>query len=188
MPNILRFFDILFSFMGLILLCPVFFLLYLACWLDTGSPLFIQSRLGKEEDNFRLVKFRTMDLDTPTGPSHLVQSKKVTRLGVYLRRFKLDELPQLWNVLKGDMSLVGPRPCLTTQTDVVHERRKLGVLEVRPGITGLSQLTGIDMSSPAKLAASDAQMINTMSIYNYFKILFVTLLGRGHGDGVKFCL
>src|SRR5690554_7462025 len=106
--------------------------LMLVGFLDTGSPLFLQQRVGRHQKLFTLVKFRTMRKDTEHTASHLVDASAVTPIGRFLRRVKLDELPQLWNVLKGEMSLVGPRPCLPSQVRLIAEREKLGVFAVRP--------------------------------------------------------
>ena len=126
-----------------------------------------------------------MSEDTVSVASHLVNSPSITSLGRFLRKTKLDELPQLWNVLKGEMSLVGPRPGLPNQPELTAARKKLGVFEVRPGITGLAQVSGIDMSAPELLAKTDARMIAEMSVRNYFKYIFLTVLGKGSGDRVK---
>jgi O-antigen biosynthesis protein WbqP len=112
----------------------------------------------------------------------------VTALGEHLRRFKIDELPQLWNVLIGDMSLVGPRPCLPSQIELVEARRRLGVLEMRPGITGLAQVSGVDMSDPNRLAEIDARYVRTQSLLGDFGLIWATLRGQGVGiDQVVRC-
>ncbi len=102
-----------------------------------------------------------------------------------LRRTKLDELPQLWNVLKGEMSLVGPRPCLLNQHELIEERVKRGVFDVRPGITGLAQVNGIDMSTPKLLAETDARMLHANSIASYFRYIVLTVAGKGAGDRIR---
>jgi len=114
-------------------------------------------------------------------PTHEVQASAVTPLGEHLRRFKIDELPQLWNVLIGDMSLVGPRPCLPSQTELVDARRRLGVFEVRPGITGLAQVNGIDMSDANRLAEIDARYVGTQSFLGDFGLIWATVRGQGVG-------
>jgi lipopolysaccharide/colanic/teichoic acid biosynthesis glycosyltransferase len=115
----------------------------------------------------------------------LVDPSAVTHWGALLRRTKLDELPQLWNVLKGEMSLVGPRPCLFNQTELISERSSLGVFNSRPGITGLAQVSNIDMSTPKLLAETDAQMLKDLTLNAYFKYIFMTIIGKGSGDVVK---
>ena len=152
---------------------------------DTGSPLFFQQRVGRYQKLFTLVKFRTMKVDTASVASHLASSSSITKFGAFLRRTKLDELPQLWNVLKGEMSLVGPRPGLFNQEELTAERDALGVFKVRPGITGLAQVNDIDMSTPKLLAETDAKMIASLSVKDYFKFIFMTVLGKGSGDRVK---
>ena len=181
----IRVFDVLFSLLGLIVGLPVLLVLWLIGLFDTGSPLFRQERVGRFKRPFVLVKFRTMRPETASVASHLADASAVTGFGRFLRRTKLDELPQLWNVLKGEMSLVGPRPCLFNQTELIDERDKWGVYKVRPGITGLAQLQGIDMSTPALLAETDARMLSTLNLRAYFRVLFLTLLGRGSGDRVR---
>jgi O-antigen biosynthesis protein WbqP len=180
-----RFLDILFALLGLVLGLPVLALLWLIGWRDTGSPLFQQQRVGRSQRPFVLVKFRTMRPDTVSVATHLADASAITPFGRFLRRNKLDELPQLWNVLKGEMSLVGPRPCLFNQEELIAERAARGVFDVRPGITGLAQVQGIDMSNPRLLARTDAQMIKTLSTFNYFKYIVLTVLGEGGGDRTK---
>ena len=117
--------------------------------------------------------------------THEVSPDQVTAWGRLLRKTKIDELPQLWNVLKGDMSLVGPRPCLPNQTELIQERKRLGVFQVGPGITGLAQIRGIDMSTPDLLAKTDADMIRTLNVGSYFKYIFLTACGWGRGDRIR---
>ncbi|MFO7529350.1 MAG: sugar transferase [Marinobacter sp.] len=181
----IRFFDILFSLAGLVAGFPVFLILLVAGYFDTGAPLFLQERVGRDGRPFVLVKFRTMTVGTASVATHLAQASSITPLGRFLRKTKLDELPQLWNVLKGEMSLVGPRPCLPSQTELVNLRRQLGVLKMRPGITGLAQVQGIDMSTPEKLARTDALMIGHLSLKRYFHYIFLTVAGKGAGDRVR---
>lgn len=181
----IRFFDILFSLIGLLLLSPVLLLMYVAGILDTGSPLFSQERVGADKKPFRLLKFRSMHIDTQSAPTHLVQLSSITKWGSFLRKTKLDELPQLFNVLIGDMSFVGPRPNLLDQNELIEARLRYNVYSVRPGITGLAQIKRIDMSEPELLAKTDAQMITEFSIFSYFKFIFLTVLGHGSGDRVR---
>ena len=180
-----RIFDIFFSFIGLIILSPIILVLFIIGLFDTGSPLFRQERVGKDQKPFNLLKFRSMHLNTQTVATHLVQVNAITNWGRFLRRSKLDELPQLLNVLKGDMSFVGPRPNLSNQVELIKERSKRGVYALRPGITGLAQIHKIDMSTPQLLAETDAKMIIQHNISNYFKYIFLTLFGKGFGDRVK---
>ncbi len=183
--RMIRLLDILFSALGLALAAPILLLLTLIGWMDTGSPLFRQIRVGRKQRPFTLVKFRTMRLGTADVATHLANASAVTPFGRFLRRTKLDELPQLWNVLKGEMSLVGPRPCLPNQHELIAARAALGVFAVRPGITGLAQVQEIDMSTPEKLAQTDAEMIKSMSLHRYFQYILQTVLGSGSGDRVR---
>jgi lipopolysaccharide/colanic/teichoic acid biosynthesis glycosyltransferase len=182
---IIRILDILFSIVGLLLCSPVFLLLYILGLIDTGEPVFRQERLGKDLRPFVLIKFRTMKLGTESCASHLVSSTAVTKLGSILRRTKLDELPQLLNVLRGDMSFVGPRPGLGSQTELTNARILQGVYSVRPGITGLAQVNRIDMATPDLLARTDALMLRNFGIKMYLKYILITLLGKGWGDSVR---
>ncbi|EQM72353.1 sugar transferase [Stutzerimonas stutzeri] len=180
----IRVFDFLFSLVGLVVGFPVLLVLTLIGLFDTGSPIFRQVRVGRHQQPFTLVKFRTMKVDTASVATHLASSASITRFGHFLRKTKLDELPQLWNVLKGDMSLVGPRPGLFNQEELTEERAKRGVFDVRPGITGLAQVSEIDMSTPALLAETDQKMIRSLTLVDYFKYIFMTVAGKGAGDRV----
>jgi lipopolysaccharide/colanic/teichoic acid biosynthesis glycosyltransferase len=181
----LRLLDFLFSTLGLLFGAPVLLVIYVIGLFDTGSPVFRQERVGRDQKPFVLVKFRTMRPNTASVASHLADASAITPLGSFLRRTKLDELPQLWNVLKGEMSLVGPRPCLFNQTDVINERAVRGVFNARPGITGLAQVSDIDMSTPKFLAETDARMLEGLTPVMYFKYILMTVAGRGAGDRVK---
>jgi O-antigen biosynthesis protein WbqP len=172
----MRILDILFSIIGLFFFLLFFILIYMLNWFDTGSPLFIQNRVGLNLKNFNLIKFRTMKIGTFSSGTHLISPSNITWFGSFLRKFKLDELPQLLNVLIGDMSLVGPRPCLPNQKKLIIERKKRRVFNVRPGITGLAQVLGIDMSTPTLLAKTDSKMIKKMNLFYYFYYIFMTLL------------
>lgn len=181
----IRAFDFIFSFFGILIGLPIFIIIFILGMLDTGSPLFFQQRVGKNKKPFVLIKFRTMAVGTKDVASHLAPAASVTSLGRFLRKTKFDELPQLWNVLVGDMSLVGPRPCLFNQTDLVSAREALEVFSVRPGITGLAQINNIDMSTPDLLARTDKKMLASLSLINYFKYIYLTVLGSGRGDAIK---
>ena len=164
---------------------PVMTFIILLGTLDTGSPLFLQHRLGRNKKPFLMFKFRTMRIGILSQASHLADRGSITPLGRFLRKHKLDEIPQLFNVLIGDMSLVGPRPGLANHAELTKARDSTGVFRVRPGITGLSQINGVDMSSPDKLAEMDAKMINSFSIGCYFRCLVLTVFGRGRGDQIN---
>lgn len=181
----IRVFDFIFSLLGLVVGFPVLLVLTLVGLFDTGSPVFRQVRVGRHQKPFTLVKFRTMKVDTASVATHLASSASITRFGHFLRKTKLDELPQLWNVLKGEMSLVGPRPGLFNQQELTEERAKRGVFDVRPGITGLAQVNEIDMSTPALLAETDQKMIQSLTVVDYFKYIFMTVAGKGAGDRVR---
>ena len=181
----MRLLDLVFSMIGLVLGAPVLLTIYLVGLFDTGSPLFRQERVGRHQRPFTLLKFRTMRLDTASVASHLADVSAITPLGVFLRRTKLDEIPQLWNVFKGEMSLVGPRPCLFNQTELIGERAARAVFDSRPGITGLAQVKNIDMSTPKLLAMTDSRMIKELTVSAYFKYIFMTISGKGSGDVVK---
>ena len=118
-------------------------------------------------------------------PTHEISADLITRTGKFIRATKLDELPQLWNVLKGEMSLVGPRPCLPTQEELINERQALGVFKLRPGITGPAQVKNIDMSTPKKLALEDSQMVGNLTLFVYLKYVLMTVTGSGQGDKVR---
>tara|TARA_R110000851_G_scaffold4753_2_gene19670 strand:+ start:18385 stop:18933 length:549 start_codon:yes stop_codon:yes gene_type:complete len=181
----IRIFDFLAAFFGLLLLWPVLLVVTIIGFFDTGSPIFIQTRVGKNKKAFKLIKFRTMSVETKSVASHLASNASITKLGAFLRKTKIDELPQLINVVKGEMSLVGPRPNLFNQEELIKERDALGVYGVLPGVTGLAQVQNIDMSTPALLAETDKQMIDTLNIKNYFKYIIMTVTGSGSGDAVK---
>ncbi|MBB1363389.1 sugar transferase [Shewanella sp. SR44-4] len=181
----IRLLDFLFSLFGLLLLLPFLVILYIIGLFDTGSPIFIQERVGRNKKPFTLVKFRTMTVDTASVASHLASTTSITTFGVFLRKTKLDELPQLWNVVKGEMSLVGPRPGLFNQPELILARDAKDIYAVRPGITGLAQVNDIDMSTPELLATFDREMIDNLTMKNYFKYIFMTVMGKGSGDRVK---
>lgn len=180
-----RIFDILFSFFALILLSPILIVLVIIGYFDTGSPIFQQERVGKGKQPFRLVKFRSMHVNAPSVATHLASASSITPFGSFLRKSKLDELPQLWNVFVGDMSLVGPRPNLFNQEELIKARDSRGVYSVRPGITGLAQINKIDMSTPKLLAETDFKMIQELNTLGYFKYIFLTVFGKGFGDRIK---
>ena len=180
-----RFFDILFSIIGLLFLSPILFILIIIGFFDTGSSIFLQERVGLGKKPFRLIKLRSMNVNTPSIGTHLASANSITTFGSFLRKSKLDELPQLWNVMVGDMSLVGPRPNLFNQKELIEERNLRGVYSIRPGITGLAQINKIDMSTPKLLAETDAKMIQGLNTLVYFKYIFLTVFGKGFGDRIR---
>jgi O-antigen biosynthesis protein WbqP len=177
--------DIVVAFLGLIATSPILLTVTIIGLFDTGSPIFLQKRVGKNKKIFVLIKFRTMSVETESVASHLANTTSITKLGAFLRKTKIDELPQLINVLKGEMSLVGPRPNLFNQNELIDERDKLGVYNVLPGITGLAQVSNIDMSTPKLLAETDQRMIETLTLKNYFRYIIKTATGSGKGDAVN---
>ncbi|MFM5361282.1 sugar transferase [Aeromonas veronii] len=181
---LIRFLDFIAALFGLLLLWPILLIVIVLGVFDTGSPIFVQTRVGKNKKPFKLIKFRTMSVDTQSVASHLANTSSITKLGAFLRKTKIDELPQLINVLKGEMSLVGPRPNLFNQEELIKERDALGVYEVLPGITGLAQVQNIDMSTPALLAKTDRQMIDSLTLTSYFRYIIMTATGSGAGDAV----
>jgi len=172
---------------GLVATSP---LLLVAMWLvkreSPGPAIFEQTRIGRFGVPFTCYKVRTMYVDTPDLPTHEISVDGVTRTGRVLRRLRIDEIPQLWNVLRNDMRLVGPRPCLPKQTELIEARKALGVDQLYPGITGISQAMHIDMSEPQRLATMDATYIGRVNPVMDLKILFMTVLGlRRIPDFVK---
>lgn len=181
----IRLIDFLAAILGLLLLWPVLLVVTIIGLFDTGSPIFVQERVGRNKKPFKLVKYRTMSVDTQSVASHLASTSSITKFGAFLRKTRIDELPQLINVLKGEMSLVGPRPNLFNQQELIKEREALGVYNVLPGITGLAQVQNIDMSTPRLLAQTDKKMIDTLTLKDYFRYILMTATGSGAGDAVK---
>ena len=181
-----RLIDLSFAVMVIVFFWWLLVAVWVAIRLDSKGPgIFSQKRVGLAGSVFTCYKFRTMRVGTKQVGTHELTQDSVTRLGSFLRRTKLDELPQIWNILRGELSLVGPRPCLPTQLALVQERQKRGVFAIRLGITGLSQINGIDMSNPILLARWDAQYIALQSLLLDIKIIVGTFVGRGQGDKVR---
>jgi O-antigen biosynthesis protein WbqP len=167
-----------FSLAGLGLLAglPVLALAIIAVRRESPGPaIFKQTRVGRNGQPFTCYKVRTMYVDTPHLPTHEAPPTGVTGTGKWLRRLRIDEIPQLWNVLRNDMRLVGPRPCLPTQTELIAARRERGVDKLYPGITGISQTLHIDMSTPVKLANVDATYLGHVNARTDLKIMFNTV-------------
>lgn len=180
--------DILLAGMGLIILSPLFLILMIAIKLDSKGPiLFRQKRVGKGKSHFYILKFRTMRVDTPKDmPTHLLQNPQqyITKVGRFLRKTSLDELPQIVNIFKGDMSVVGPRPALWNQYDLIEERDKYGANDIRPGLTGWAQINGRDeLEIPVK-AALDGEYVRRMGLLMDARCFFGTFISVLRGDGV----
>lgn len=175
---------------GAVLILPLLIFIWIpvavAIRLDSKGPiLFRQTRVGLDERPFTIFKFRTMRFDMDDRASHEASRFMITRVGRILRLTKIDELPQILNVLSGSMSFVGPRPCLYSQEQLIHLRRQKRVFQCRPGITGLAQLSGVDMSNPEKLSTIDAEYSQNRSNLNDVLIILKTVLGHGRGDAVQ---
>ena len=182
----IRALDLAAAIGGLLVSAPLLAVLAIAVRATSPGPAFFaQPRVGRSEEVFTCYKLRTMSVDTVSAGTHEVSAMSVTALGRTLRRLKLDELPQLWNVLKGEMSLVGPRPGLPVQTELLQARRDKGVYRVRPGITGPGQVAGVDMSEPDRLALLDATYASRPQIGAYVRYVILTVLGKGQGDRVR---
>ena len=178
--------DVVLVVLSLPLVVPVVLASMVAVRLSTPGPaLFRQTRVGRHEKPFVCYKLRTMYEHTAHAPSHEISSSFVTPVGARLRRLKLDELPQVWNILRGDMSLVGPRPCLPSQSELIAARHARGLYAVRPGITGVAQVAGIDMSQPERLAEVDATYLQDMSLATDLRLIVATLSGAGLGDRTR---
>ena len=180
--------DRVMAFFGLILLSPLFLLLVIAIKIDSKGPvLFKQKRVGIHKSHFYILKFRTMRIDTPKDmPTHLLQNPEqyITRVGKLLRRTSLDELPQIINILKGDMAIVGPRPALWNQYDLIAERDKYGANDIRPGLTGWAQINGRDeLEIPVK-AKFDGEYVRKMGPLMDLRCFFATFLSVLRADGV----
>ena len=181
----IRLLDFTAAVIGLIVLAPFILIIAVILFIEHRKPFFIQKRVGKNQRLFTLIKFRSMSPKAANLPTHEISVDLITKTGKFIRATKLDELPQLWNVLKGEMSLVGPRPCLPTQEELISERALRDVFSLRPGITGPAQVKNIDMSTPKKLAEEDSQMVNNLKISDYIKYILMTISGSGQGDKVR---
>lgn len=174
--------------LSLILIGPAIVIILLAGFailVDSPGPvLFRQQRVGRGSKAFTMYKLRTMLRDTGDMPSHVASAAQLTRAGRWLRKTKLDELPQLINVIRGEMSFVGPRPCLFSQEELIDARRDRGLDCIRPGITGPAQIAGVDMSEPRRLAEYDARYLQPWRLSRDLALLWATATGRGYGDAV----
>ena len=183
--KIIRVIDFLGSLSGILFLSPLLIGIFFLIFIKEGSPFFYQERVGKNMKRFILMKFRTMSINTENCATHLVDSSKITKIGKFLRKTKLDEIPQLFNVLKGEMSFVGPRPCLPSQVVLIQLRKEYNLYEFLPGITGLAQIKKIDMSDPILLAKTDHKMMSRLNLRYYFYYIFMTIFGKGLGDRIS---
>ena len=184
--SIKRMIDILAALVGVIFCSfPMLMIWLLIALKQEGSVIFGQQRVGLNGVVFTCFKFRTMVLGTEQKATHEINRSAVTPVGKWLRRYKLDELPQLWNVLCGQMSLIGPRPCLPEQQELLLLRQSKGVLSVRPGVSGLAQLAGVDMSDPSRLLLWDNRYISLRGLSLDIRLIIQTFLGGGRGDRVE---
>lgn len=186
--HIKRVLDFGLSLLGLIILSPLFIVLVIWIKLDSKGPvLFRQKRVGRDKTHFQILKFRTMRVDTPKDmPTHLLANPQqyITRAGRFLRKSSLDELPQIFNILKGDMAIVGPRPALFNQYDLIEERDKYGANAIRPGLTGWAQVNGRDeLEIPVK-AALDGEYVKNISFGFDVKCLLKTVVSVFKHEGV----
>lgn len=192
-PLLKRIFDVTLSGIAGIVLCPVFLLIALLIKFDSPGPVFFkQSRIGKNKIHFNILKFRSMRIDTPGDmPTHMLQKPDayITRLGKFLRKTSLDELPQIINILKGEMSIIGPRPALWNQFDLIAERDKYGANNIYPGLTGWAQINGRDelpIGSKAKLDGEYVEKISfAFDAEIFFKTIFIVLKSEGVKEGAE---
>ena len=184
-----RFLDIVLSAAGLLVLSPILLVIAVAIKLDSKGPvLFKQKRVAKGKEHFQILKFRTMYADVPKDvPTHLLADpeSKITKIGRFLRKSSLDELPQIWNILVGEMSIIGPRPALWNQFDLIAERDKYGANDVRPGLTGLAQVMGRDELPIEVKAKYDGEYAQNVTFVNDVKIFFKTITSVLGAKGVK---
>ena len=183
-----RFYDTLVGFMGLVLLLPLYFIIMILIKIDSKGPiLFKQKRIGRHKKHFNILKFRTMKIDTPKDtPTHMLENpdQYITRMGKFLRKTSLDELPQIINILKGDMSIIGPRPALWNQYDLIEERDKFDVHKLYPGVTGYAQIKGRDTLSILDKAALDGEYVKKISFWLDIKIFIGTFISVFKSDGI----
>jgi O-antigen biosynthesis protein WbqP len=187
-PKMKRLFDLLLSVFGLIILSPFLFAIILAIKIDSKGPVFFrQKRIGIHKTTFTIFKFRTMRTDTPKDvPTHLLDDPErfITKVGKFLRKTSLDEIPQIFNIISGSMSFIGPRPALWNQYDLIAERDKYGANSVRPGLTGWAQINGRDELSIENKAKLDGEYIRKMSFGMDIRCFFGTIRSVLKHDGV----
>lgn len=180
--------DFLLSFLGMVVLSPIFLLLVIAIKLDSKGPiLFKQKRIGIHKSHFYILKFRTMKIDAPKDtPTHLLEDPEqyITRVGKLLRKTSLDELPQIWNIFVGEMSIIGPRPALWNQYDLIAERDKYNANDIKPGLTGWAQINGRDEVPIDIKSKYDGEYVERMGFLMDVKCFFGTILSVSKSDGV----
>lgn len=180
--------DVVLSFIGIVVLSPVYLLLFILIKCDSPGPvLFKQKRVKKGKEHFNILKFRTMYIDTPKNmPTHMLENpdQYITKIGKFLRKYSLDELPQIFNIFIGDMTIIGPRPALWNQEDLIAERDKYGANDIKPGLTGLAQISGRDELEIEVKAALDGEYAEKMSFLFDVKLFFGTILSVLKHDGV----
>lgn len=183
-----RIIDIIFSLLGLVILIPVFLIISILIKIESKGPIFFkQKRIGKNKCEFIIYKFRTMRIDTPKDtPTHMLKNANayITKVGNFLRKTSLDELPQLINIAKGDMSIVGPRPALWNQKDLVEERDKYSANGIRPGLTGWAQVNGRDELEIPQKAKYDGEYVKKISLMFDIKIFFMTIINVFKHEGI----
>ena len=188
-PIIKRYLDFILAFTAMVFLCAIFLILAVIIKIDSKGPIFFkQKRVGKNKEYFYILKFRTMRSDTPKDmPTHLLQNPDafITKSGKFLRKTSLDELPQIINILKGDMSIIGPRPALWNQYDLIAERDKYGSNDIYPGLTGWAQVNGRDELPIEVKASFDGEYVNKMSLSFDTKVFFKTVFSVLRSEGVK---
>ncbi|MGO4179656.1 sugar transferase [Paenibacillus sp. TAF43_2] len=186
--RIKRLIDVILSLIGLIVLSSIYLFLIIAIKLDSRGPvLFRQKRIGINKTHFNILKFRTMRIDTPKDtPTHLLDNPEqyITKMGKFLRKTSLDELPQIWNIFVGHMSIIGPRPALWNQYDLIAERDKYGANDVPPGLTGWAQINGRDELPIEFKAKLDGDYVEQFSLWMDVKCFFLTIVSVLKSDGV----
>ncbi|WP_066175318.1 sugar transferase [Bacillus marinisedimentorum] len=186
--KIKRLIDIILSLIGLIVLSPIYLILIIAIKIDSRGPvLFKQKRIGINKTHFRILKFRTMRVDTPKDtPTHLLENpdQYITKMGRFLRKTSLDELPQVWNIFVGQMSIIGPRPALWNQYDLIAERDKYGANDIHPGLTGWAQINGRDELPNEVKAKLDGEYVKRISFWMDVKCFFGTIMSVVKSDGI----
>ncbi|CQR46225.1 Undecaprenyl phosphate N,N'-diacetylbacillosamine 1-phosphate transferase [Paraliobacillus sp. PM-2] len=186
--KIKRLIDVILSLIGLIVLSPIFLILIIAIKIDSRGPvLFKQKRVGINKTHFNILKFRTMSIDTPKDtPTHLLENpdQYITKMGKFLRKTSLDELPQIWNIFVGQMSIIGPRPALWNQYDLIAERDKYGANDVPPGLTGWAQIHGRDELPIDVKSKLDGEYVDKISLTMDIKCFFGTIVSVVKSDGI----